>query len=667
MVKKFICSALILLMVSFFVIPVQADTNMAINAANILYELGLFQGTGVNSDGKPIFDLDRIPTRQEAVTMLIRLLGKDNEAKSTTWETPFTDVDEWAKPYVGYAYNHKLTSGIDATTFGGKNIVTASQYITFILRALDYNSGTDFAWDSAWTLSDSLGITDGEYSPSSRFTRADVAIISYNALKMNSKGTSKTLLSDLISKGVIPPSSGEIIELENAKNPKSSDANLLNAEGISAKCSPSVFLIEVFSKKSDCPNYPSSTGSGFFINPEGVAITCYHVLENSEMAIATTTNGSTYQITEILYADKNRDIAVIKVSNMALRGNDSSAFNYLQMEKSDTISSGMTCYAISSPMGLQNTISNGIISNAIREINGKDFIQTTVSISPGSSGGALINGYGNVIGVISSYIDGGQSLNLAIPLDSILSINLTKKGIAFYEYFGIKNNDSENVTTGTNCYFKTNVRTYTSITGNSCSGTAIMGEGAAKWYDSYIEGGHYTYDYTYEKKALDDLNSYFDYLTSIGFEVIEYGKKTDPVAKDYYIHGKYRNGNQTIKISYSNYSKRVDIDPPYKSYGGVTINNNITFYSNYPRVPDAGAYFNLNLFSTLKDGNSFLYIYDATGLPSGAPIVYLAALMESGFVYSYDNKYGDSVYKSGFLNVWSYFSDAGYFVVEISN
>ena len=194
-----------------------------------------------------------------------------------------------------------------------------------------------------------------------------------------------------------------------------------------------------------------------------------------------------------------------------------------------------------------------------------------------------------------------------------------------------------------------------------------MGEGAAKWYDSYIEGGHYTYDYTYEKKALDDLNSYFDYLTSIGFEVIEYGKKTDPVAKDYYIHGKYRNGNQTIKISYSNYSKRVDIDPPYKSYGGVTINNNITFYSNYPRVPDAGAYFNLNLFSTLKDGNSFLYIYDATGLPSGAPIVYLAALMESGFVYSYNNKYGDSVYKLGFLNVWSYFSDAGYFVVEISN
>ena len=351
MVKKFICSALILLMVSFFVIPVQADTNMAINAANILYELGLFQGTGVNSDGKPIFDLDRIPTRQEAVTMLIRLLGKDNEAKSTTWETPFTDVDEWAKPYVGYAYNHKLTSGIDATTFGGKNIVTASQYITFILRALDYNSGTDFAWDSAWTLSDSLGITDGEYSSSSRFTRADVAITSYNALKMNSKGTSTTLISDLISEGVVPPSSGKIIELENAKNPKSSDANLLNAEGISAKCSPSVFLIEVFSKKSDYPNYPSSTGSGFFINPEGVAITCYHVLENSEMAIATTTNGSTYQITEILYADKNRDIAVIKVSNMALHGNDSSAFNHLQMEKSDTISSGMTCYAISSPMG----------------------------------------------------------------------------------------------------------------------------------------------------------------------------------------------------------------------------------------------------------------------------------------------------------------------------
>lgn len=491
--------------------------------------------------------------------------------------------------------------------------------------------------------------------------------IFYEPGLFHGKETSTTLLSALVSKGVVPPSSRGVDGVENALNPEYSAANLLNAEEISAKCSSSVFLIEVFSKKSDYPNYPSASGSGFFINPEGVAITCYHVLEGSEMATATTIDGNTYQISEVLFTDNNSDIAVIKVSKMALRGKNSSAFKHLQMQKSETISGGMTCYAISSPMGLQNTISNGIISNTLRKIDGKDFIQITAPISPGSSGGALINEYGNVIGVIASYIDGGQSLNLAIPIDSILSINLTQKGIDFSDYFGVNNISSVNITTGSNCYFKTNVRTYTSITGHSCSDTAIMGEGAAKWYEGYVEGGHYTYDYTYEKEAIDDMNSYIDYLTSLGFKEIEYGKKIDPIAKDYYINGKYSNGNQTIKISYYNNSKRVDIDPPYKSFGGAIINNNITFYSNYPRVPDAGAYFNLNLSSVLKYGNSYLYIYDATGLPSGAPIVYEVALMESGFVYSYINKYGDSVYMSGLLNVYSYFSDAGYFVVAISN
>lgn len=155
--KRIIAIVLISLLVFIDVPSVHAANNTAINAANALYTLGLFQGTGTNPDGTPIFDLDRTPTRHEAITMLVRLLGKDNEAKSTTWNTPFIDVAEWAKPYVGYAYNHKLTSGVSAIEFGGNNTVTASQYITFVLRALGYNSDRDFAWDSAWTLSDSLG------------------------------------------------------------------------------------------------------------------------------------------------------------------------------------------------------------------------------------------------------------------------------------------------------------------------------------------------------------------------------------------------------------------------------------------------------------------------------------------------------------------------------
>ncbi len=665
--KRIIPLVLILLLVFIYVPSVYAANNTAINAANALYTLGLFQGTGTNPDGTPIFDLDRTPTRHEAITMLVRLLGKDNEAKSTTWNTPFIDVAEWAKPYVGYAYNHKLTSGAGAIEFGGNNTVTASQYITFILRALGYNSDTDFAWDSAWTLSDSLGITNGKYSASSKFTRADVAEISYNALKVAYKGKSTTLLSDLVSAGVIRLSEVKTVGLDDALGSESQTASKLNAEEISSKCSPSVFYIEVFSKKSDYPNYPSASGSGFFINSDGIAITCYHVLKDSEMATAMTIDGDMYQISEVLFADKNRDIAIIKVSKIALHGSNSSTFSYLRMQKSDTILNGMTCYAIGSPLGLQNTISNGIVSNTSRKVNNMDFIQTTASISSGSSGGALINEYGDVIGVTSAYFAEGHSLNLAIPLDLIISIDLTQKGTTFFDYFADKNINVADAVTSPNCYYKTNVKTYMAVTKRDCNQTIIMGEGAAKFYDGYIEGGNYFYEYSYEEQALDDFKSYLEYLSSIGFKEREYAKQIDSVSKDYYIRAKYSNGTETIDINYSNYYRRVHVEPPYQTYGGTIINNNISFYSNYPRVPDAAVYFSLTLVNVLDTENGYFYIYDAKGLPSGAPIIYTVALSESGFVYSHTNEYDDSVYRSGLLRVYSYFSDAGYFVVGISD
>lgn len=181
-----------------------AASPEAVEAANALYALGLFKGVGKNADGTPNFALDRAPTRHEAVTMLVRLLGKEDEAKAGEWDIPFTDVADWAVPYVGYAYENALTKGVSATKFGGNSTVTASQYITFVLRALGYDSSTDFKWDKAWELSDQLGITNGEYNAETEsFTRGDVAIISAAALRICAKGSDETLLSTLVSNGAV--------------------------------------------------------------------------------------------------------------------------------------------------------------------------------------------------------------------------------------------------------------------------------------------------------------------------------------------------------------------------------------------------------------------------------------------------------------------------------
>lgn len=192
--KRFAAFALSFALILTLLPTSLAASSEAIEAAQTLYELGLFNGTGNNPDGTPNFDLDRVPTRAEAVTMLVRLLGKDEEAAHGTWETPFTDVANWAKPYVGYAYTNNLTTGTSATTFGGSDVITASQYLTFVLRALGYASGTDFQWDRAWEKSDEIGLTDGRYNAeTTSFTRGDVAIISNRTLSINMKNSNQSL------------------------------------------------------------------------------------------------------------------------------------------------------------------------------------------------------------------------------------------------------------------------------------------------------------------------------------------------------------------------------------------------------------------------------------------------------------------------------------------
>lgn len=200
--KRIVSIILALTLICCMIPTAFAASSEATEAADALHNFGLFNGTGTDANGNPIYDLDRAPSRSEAVTMLVRLLGKESEAKAGTWETPFTDVQDWAKPYVGYAYANKLTSGTSATTFGGSSVMTATQYITLVLRALGYESGTDFQWDKAWELSDKIGMTDGRYSADGNtFLRGDVALISNNALKATLKDSDSKLFDTLNAQG----------------------------------------------------------------------------------------------------------------------------------------------------------------------------------------------------------------------------------------------------------------------------------------------------------------------------------------------------------------------------------------------------------------------------------------------------------------------------------
>ncbi len=193
--KKLLLFVLILLVFSH-VNVLAAETEP--ECADVLHTLGLFQGVGTTAGGTPDYDLDGLPTRAQAVTMLVRLLGKEDAARAGTWETPFTDVPEWAAPYVGYAYSEGLTQGTGDTAFSANANVTEQQYVAFLLRALGYSeSAGDFTYSNALSFGHEKGLTAHTGVPGS-FTRGTLAADSYRALCAKQKGTDQTLSNKLL-------------------------------------------------------------------------------------------------------------------------------------------------------------------------------------------------------------------------------------------------------------------------------------------------------------------------------------------------------------------------------------------------------------------------------------------------------------------------------------
>ena len=167
-----------------------------------LERLGLFLGVGEDENGFTDFDLDRTPSREEAVTMLVRALGKDSEAAGMAKSHPFSDVPAWADGYVSYAYAQGLTKGTSNTTFGAGETATGAMYVTFMLRALNYVDGTDFTWDDPWALAEDCGILP-ERVDRETFLRADAVDVTVAALSAKLKGTDITLAQKLVEEGAV--------------------------------------------------------------------------------------------------------------------------------------------------------------------------------------------------------------------------------------------------------------------------------------------------------------------------------------------------------------------------------------------------------------------------------------------------------------------------------
>ena len=180
------------------------------------------------------------------------------------------------------------------------------------------------------------------------------------------------------------------------------------------------------------------TGSGFVIGADGVILTNAHVVEGADTVNVTLKDGRSYQ-GRVLGADKVTDVAVVKI--------EANNLPVVAIGNSDKLLSGEWAIAIGNPLGLDNSVTAGIISATGRsssDVGVPDkrigFIQTDAAINPGNSGGPLLNASGQVIGMNTAIIQGAQGLGFAIPIQAAQQVakELISTGKVEHAYLGIE-------------------------------------------------------------------------------------------------------------------------------------------------------------------------------------------------------------------------------------
>lgn len=163
---------------------------------------------------------------------------------------------------------------------------------------------------------------------------------------------------------------------------------------------------------------PSGLGSGFIIHPDGYVITNAHVIQGETKIKCTVwfpqeDGAQERQIIEdvaIISVNHHLDLALVR-----MRHPEGEPFDYAYIQGMENLEIGEEVFAIGNPLGLERTLSQGVVATTQRNFDGISYVQTTAAINPGNSGGPLFNSRGEVIGVTNMGIVGGEALGFAIP------------------------------------------------------------------------------------------------------------------------------------------------------------------------------------------------------------------------------------------------------------
>ena len=207
------------------------------------------------------------------------------------------------------------------------------------------------------------------------------------------------------------------------------------------KATESVVLITCYDRFGEV----RSTGSGFILYDDSIIVTNHHVIDRALDIKVSTDSDHTFSVESILAFDVDKDIAILKTS-------EGTGLKCLSIGKSKDMKRGEGVVAIGSPLGNKNTVSTGVFSGCwYNRKSGLDEIQFSAPISSGSSGGALFNNRGQVVGITSASFIDGQNMNLAIPIEVVVDMFANKtSAITISELF------LETYSSSANCYLSPN-------------------------------------------------------------------------------------------------------------------------------------------------------------------------------------------------------------------
>ena len=184
-------------------------------------------------------------------------------------------------------------------------------------------------------------------------------------------------------------------------------AILFDVKKLAATTRPAVALVTVF----DRAGRPLKFGTGFFVSSDGKLVTNAHVIAGAETATAKLENGATYSIRGVLRAALDKDLVLLQA--------DAKDVASLAVSREAMPEVGSRVAVIGSPLGLEGTVSEGIISGHRDAKKDDQFLQMTAAVSPGSSGSPVVDENGKVVGIATFVINNAQALNFARPVEYV--------------------------------------------------------------------------------------------------------------------------------------------------------------------------------------------------------------------------------------------------------